>query len=182
MACFSITKKFGLPLCLALTGCSSLLYHPTHHQYFDPLKLGLKPDVVTFASEDGVRLSGWYFQNRDHKLPKALVVFFHGNAENMTSHYTTLVFLLAHEIDFFIFDYRGYGLSEGHPTPRGTVDDGIAALRWARFHITDVLRKEVPIVVFGQSLGGAIALKSVIEAKDRIPIGEVIVDSTFSSY
>jgi uncharacterized protein len=167
-----------LSLCmgLALSGCSGLLYHPTRGMHFDPAQFGLQPEEVSFPSGDGTALHGWYFKNRGGTPPLATVVFFHGNAQNISSHYLNLVWLLDYPFDFFIFDYRGYGESEGSPSPQGTVLDGVAALEWAH------ARGAGPLVVFGQSLGGAVALSAVAETAGRLPIRLIAVDSTFASY
>lgn len=165
----------GLCAAAALSGCSSLLYYPSPNLFYDPSRLNLKPEEVHFLSKDGTKLFGWYFPSRSKKPSKATVVFFHGNAENISSHYLNAIWMIDYPYDLFVFDYRGYGRSEGSPDPEGTVNDGIAALEWAT-------KKGKPLVVFGQSLGGAIALSSAIETKDRLPIKFVAVDSTFASY
>jgi fermentation-respiration switch protein FrsA (DUF1100 family) len=169
-------KKAVLGLCLlSLSGCSRFLYYPTHELYYDPARFGLEPEEVRFASPEGPRLYGWYFQGE--QPAKATVVQFHGNGENLSSHYASLAWIVKHPYNLFIFDYQGYGRSEGSPSPENTVKDGIAALEWA--HRKD---PKLPLVVVGQSLGGAVALKAVIDGKDHLPIRFVAVDSTFPSY
>ena len=81
------------------------------------------------------------------------------------------------DYDFMIFDYEGYGLSQGDPSPEHTLEDGKAAVRF-------VMRKDpgTPIVIFGQSLGGAVGLRTAIEMKNDAPIKLVVADSTFLSY
>jgi fermentation-respiration switch protein FrsA (DUF1100 family) len=76
-----------------------------------------------------------------------------------------------------MFDYRGFGRSEGKPTLDGVVDDAIAALSYLR------TRPEVDaarLVVFGQSLGGATALRML--ARDSIGVRLAVIDSAFASY
>lgn len=174
-------RFFGAIICMALgmqlTACSGLLYYPSGQLYFPPERFGLKPEEVHFASKAGPKLFGWYFQNKAGKPPKALVVFYHGNAENMSSHYANIFWILEHGYDLFVFDYQGYGRSEGSPSPLGTKLDGEAALEWAAARAPGV-----PLVIFGQSLGGAVALRNAVDMKDRVPLRFVAVDSTFSSY
>lgn len=155
-----------------------MLYYPSKQLYFDPEKNNYKAEDIFFEASDSTKLHGWYFNHRGKGAPKAVVVVFHGNAQNLTSHVRYDLWLLDHGFDLFIFDYRGYGLSEGAPSPEGTMQDGMAALRWLHEN-----NEKLPIVVYGQSLGGAIALRSVIELKEEIPsIKLVIAESTFLSY
>lgn len=160
------------------SGCSSMLYYPTQQRYFEPERLGLKVEDLWIPSADGERLHGWYFRAETEKNPKALVVFFHGNAENLTSHFASLAWLPSHGFDYFIFDYRGYGQSSGKATPENTVMDGMQVMRAMRSRVP----KGVPLVVFGQSLGGAVALRALIELKHEISVALVVVDSSFGSY
>lgn len=165
-----------IPLLLLLSGCSSLLYYPDRMLHHEPAKLGLKPEEVFFTSKAGPKLFAWYFRNRVSPKPKGVVVQFHGNGENLSSHYLSLAWVLDHGYDLLAFDYQGYGRSEGSPSPEGTVKDGEAALELARS------RSSAPLLVYGQSLGGAIALRTVIESKGRIPVKAVVVEGSFASY
>jgi fermentation-respiration switch protein FrsA (DUF1100 family) len=178
-------QSFLMAVALSLlSGCSSLLYHPTDIFYANPSHYNVTPKEVVIESSGGTKLAAWYFSShQDHPEtpPKAVLVFFHGNGENMTSHYQSLVWILKHGYDFLIFDYRGYGVSEGKPSPEMTVEDGKAAIRWTSQYWKNQ-HKDVPLVVFGQSLGGAIGLRSAIEVKSEIPIKLIVADSTFVSY
>jgi fermentation-respiration switch protein FrsA (DUF1100 family) len=175
----------------SLTGCSSMMYQPSGYLFYAPSQLKLHPDEINFNSSDGTKLVGWYFsadEKRPKLPPKGLIVFFHGNAQNMSSHYLNLVWILKHGYDFFIFDYRGYGKSAGDPTPEGTLEDGKAAVRWAAQKWgskglgKNTAGKDVPLIILGQSLGGAIALRTAMDLKKEIPIRLVVADSTFKSY
>lgn len=183
----SILHLLFISICLS--ACSSFFYYPNQDQYIDPAKLPLKPEDIFFETKDGGKLHGWYF--RHYQNPKkigkkaiAKILFFHGNAQNISTHFSQLYFLLHYNIDYFIFDYRGYGLSPGEPSPRATTDDGIAAINW----ILDQ-DPETPLIVFGQSLGGAIAAKSLIEFKKGDSASKlekslrlIVIDSSFSDY
>ena len=140
-------------------------------------KMPIQPEDVYFNSADGTRLHGWYFAPLDKKEPKAVIVQFHGNAENITTHFFSLYEAPSRGIAYLVFDYRGYGESMGQPTPKGVVEDGIAAIRW--MHARHPLK---PLIVVGQSLGGAIAFRSVSQIKNEIPIALMLVDSTFPDY
>jgi fermentation-respiration switch protein FrsA (DUF1100 family) len=155
------------------TGCSNLFYQPSRGLYVEPKTVGQTPEDVWFKSEDGTKLYGWYFSSG--KQPKALVLYFHGNAENLSSHYVSLLWILKHNVDFFIFSYQGYGRSEGSPNQEATINDGKAAIRLAKARAEAL---KIPLVVLGQSLGSAISLRSMIELKPAA----ILIDSGFSSY
>jgi fermentation-respiration switch protein FrsA (DUF1100 family) len=165
---------------LFLSACSSLLYYPTHSLHFPPARFGLEPEEVRFRAADGTPLFGWLFRHTEgapKEQPKGAILFYHGNGENLSSHYVSLIWALKKGYDFFIFDYRGYGRSEGFPSPAGTVADGEAALRWLRARYA-----KTPLVIYGQSLGGAVALRNAIDLKDELHVRAVVIDSSFASY
>lgn len=167
----------GLCLILSLSACERLFYHPTQETYAHAEKLRPQPEDVFLTVAKSDKIHGWYFRNRAGVKPRAKLLFYHGNAQNVTAHFRSLYWLLDHPYDFFIFDYAGYGRSTGSPSPAATVRDGQAALAW--LHARD---PAVPIVLFGQSLGGAVALKNAVDLNEKFPVKLVITDSTFSSY
>jgi fermentation-respiration switch protein FrsA (DUF1100 family) len=174
-------RKFSLVVFLWLaalsSGCSSLLYYPAKEPFTDPTRFQHKPENIYFKTEDGLTLHGWYFKS-DKRPAKATLLLFHGNGQNLTTHFYSAYWALERGFDYMIFDYRGYGESEGKPLPQGTVKDGKAALQWISSH-KDPASK---LVIFGQSLGGAVALRVACEAAKPAPFDEVVVDSTFVSY
>ncbi len=167
---------------LSLAGCSSLLYYPTRYKYVDVELLKHKPEELVFHEDvdKNEKLVGWYFKSarkNPNEKPKGLIVLFHGNAQNISAHFTSLFWILDDGYDFFIFDYPGYGASYGEPNPKNTKESGEIAIEYARKKWP-----EVPLVVFGQSLGGAISLRSVMDLRDRSRICAHVVESTFHSY
>src|ERR1700722_19241991 len=114
----------------------------------------LEPQVedVWFQSADGTRLNGWYAEARE---PRAVVLFAHGNAGNITDLRSQLhVFRDQLHTSILIFDYRGYGKSSGKPTEAGVVEDARAARHWLA---TRAATAERDIVLGGHSLGGGVA-------------------------
>jgi alpha-beta hydrolase superfamily lysophospholipase len=170
-----IFQLWPIVLSIFISGCSGLLYHPTHIVHYEPKQLKLELDVE-IEVEPNVKVHGWYLKSQTKK-PKGVIVFFHGNAENITSHYVSLSWILKEGYDYFIWDYRGYGKSQGKPSPQNTVHDGIIVIK----HIYNQNPK-LPLFVFAQSLGGAIAMRSVIDLNGEVPIRGLAVDSTFQSY
>jgi fermentation-respiration switch protein FrsA (DUF1100 family) len=138
----------------------------------DP-RLGLRPERVTMATSDGVRLVGWQM-GADSSAPWVLI--FHGNAGNIgdggrPEHYARLRAL---GLNVLTFDYRGYGESEGAPTEAGVYRDAQAALAFLRDSL------HVPperTILFGHSLGSAVA----VDLASRVSAAGLILDGSFTS-
>ncbi len=172
-------KKNTWPIVLLMlicSGCSNLLYHPTHVVHYEPSQLKLSPEDIEIEVDNDIRVHGWYLKT-DFKKPKGVIVFFHGNAQNITSHYVSLSWVLKEGYDYFIWDYRSYGKSHGNPTPQNTVEDGKKIIQFIYER-----NPNLPLFVFAQSLGGAVAMRAVVDLQGSIPIRALIVDSTFQSY
>lgn len=167
----------ALLLPLALGGCAPMFFHPARELAAPPELAGGSLEEVFFPSGDGVRLHGWIL--RPPGPTKGTVLFFHGNAENLGTHVNAVLWLVKEGYLVFAFDYRGYGKSDGTPDVPGVNRDGVAALDLA-FHIRGA--DGGGIVVFGQSLGGAIAAYAVANSPRRGEIRALIVDSAFAGY
>ena len=122
-----------------------------------------------------------YMSNSRSVIPasgtaKGVVVHCHGNAANVTGHVVLVSWLPAAGYHVLMFDYRGYGKSEGRVTRAGTILDAHAALDYAR---TRPEAAGLPVFLYGQSLGGAVA---IVVAADRPEVAAVVAESTFSSH
>lgn len=169
-------KAFLASVGFICVGCSSLFYYPTHEKYYDPEKyFGLRPQDIYLTLKDGPKLHGWFFKSQTGKSQGTLIQF-HGNAENLSSHYTMLVWAPRQGYDLLIFDYPGYGESQGSPSPTSTVKSGVEFLHWANQNASK------PLIIYGHSLGGIVALRSYEKVKDQIPFKAVIIDASFDSY
>ena len=165
---------FVLLMCVS---CTSVFYQPDRFMYYPPELNGFKQQNVYFSAPDGPRLHGWFFRN---SKPKGTIVLFHGNGENLSSHYASLVWATRFGYQLFIFDYRGYGESLGTPDPEGVYQDGMAALDKAfELHRASGASK---FIVYGQSLGGAVAMRCFADFKSKKETSLVVMDSTFMSY
>lgn len=140
---------------------------------WNPADYGLDPtmvDELEFESDDGTLLHGWYCRAAD---PIASVLYFHGNSANLTMVAPKIPHLNLAGLNVLVFDYRGFGRSSGRPTLTGVLEDGLAA---ARLH--DALRPpRLPSILFGYSLGGAIAA----ETATRHRFDGLILQSTFTN-
>lgn len=171
-------KLFIYTLFLTFWGCSSVFYFPTSYFYADPKKHDINYKDIDFISTDGTKLHGWLLSSDKTKKKKGLILHFHGNAQNLTSHWMNLGWLTKSGYDIFIFDYRGYGLSKGQANQQGLNKDSIAALNWAYEK-----QKSYPkFIVYGQSLGGAVSMRALKDFEHRDEIDLFVLDSTFISY
>ncbi len=173
---------WGLIASTLLGGCMDwTFYHPDHVLYGTPASEGLHYEDVAFQAKDGTRLSGWFIPAAGVSNPhnaKGTVIYFHGNAQDMSFHWRFVSWLPRRGFNVFIFDYRGYGKSEGAPDPGGLFDDSNSALDYVR------ARPDVDpnrLLVFGQSLGGTNAI-AAIGAGNRSGVRAVAIEATFYSY
>ncbi len=153
---------------------SSLIYFPNmpgRALTATPQQIGLHYEDVEFTADDGVGLHGWFIPAAE---ARASLLFFHGNAGNISHRLESIAIFNALGLDVFIFDYRGYGQSQGKISETGTYRDAEAAWRY----LTET-RGVAPgdIIVFGRSLGSSIAAWLASRQK---PAG-LIVESGFSS-
>jgi len=148
-----------------------LLYQPTAEIAITPLEAGLRYEEIDFRAADGVWLNGWYIPSRGKD--SMAVLFFHGNAGNISYRLESARIFHRIGMDVFLFDYRGYGKSRGKPSEEGLYWDGRAALDVLHRKGYDLSR----IVFFGRSLGGAVAAKL---ATEQTPAA-LILESTFTS-
>jgi fermentation-respiration switch protein FrsA (DUF1100 family) len=111
---------------------------------------------------------------------RGLVVHFHGNAENLTSHFRSVAWMGVRGWDLLLVDYSGYGASEGDASQRQSIEDARTALDWA----SDSVIPNHPgrIVLYGQSLGGAILLRAYPASKAKGRVDLVMTEGSFDSY
>ncbi len=148
-----------------------LLFFPVRQINQTPAEVGLTYEWRRFLTYDGYQLTGWWIP---HPHPIATMQFFHGNAGNIGDRIQFLTYLYEAGFSVFVFDYRGYGESEGKPSEEGILMDGDAAYEELT---TRIGVDPGEIVFFGRSLGGVIAAHT---ARGR-PIRGLILEGTFSS-
>lgn len=151
---------------------NSLIFFPSKYPRGDWEPAGIDFEDVYFQSTDGTKLHGWYLP---HENPDHVILFCHGNAGNITNRAFPIVQLHNKlNASVFVFDYRGYGKSEGKPNERGVLADARAARDWLaqRENV-----KPEEIALLGRSLGGAVAVD--LATKDGAKA--LILQSTFTS-
>ena len=148
-----------------------LAFFPEREITNTPDDLGMPFEEVYFPAKDGTQLHGWFVPGRGDDT----IVWFHGNAGNISNRvYNIMLMNVQVGANLFIFDYRGYGLSEGKPSEKGMYSDGEGVLAYLRSR-DDIDHER--LVLFGRSLGGCI----VAELAMRHQFKAVIIESSFTS-
>lgn len=152
-------------------GQSSLLYLPSRTPGATPAQVGLEYEELRITTGDGVRLHGWYLPAT---RARGTLLFFHGNAGNISHRLDSLRIFHELGLNVLLFDYRGYGESEGRPDEVGTYRDAEAA--WD-YLVTQ--RGESPrrIVLFGRSLGASLAAWLAAQREPAV----LVLESAFVS-
>jgi len=158
-------------------GCTQTFFQPQRALIATPERAGLRYETVTLRAADGVELFTWFLPARG--TPQATVLFLHGNAENISTHFMNVAWMPAEGFNVLALEYRGYGSSGGTPSLAGVQLDIDAALE-TLVERPDIDRRR--IVVFGQSLGGALAIHYAAKGKQRGALRAVIADSAFADY
>ena len=150
---------------------SRMIYYPQRTIVSVPSDIGLPYIEVTLETSDRVKLSAWFIPAEN---PTGVLLFCHGNAGNISNRMESLRVFNTLGLSTFIFDYRGYGKSEGRPSETGTYKDAEAA--W-QYLIEKQNFDPSEIIIFGRSLGGAIAVW-LAQGKS---VKALIVESSFTS-
>jgi fermentation-respiration switch protein FrsA (DUF1100 family) len=168
--------RFVVVLCLLggllLLFETRFIYFPRRGYDATPSGLGLAHEDVWLTAEDGVRIHGWYLP-----VPRArwVTLVSHGNAGNISHRLDRALLLLARlRSSVFLYDYRGYGASEGSPDEAGTYRDARAAYGYL------VEQKQVKadeLVFFGESLGSAVSLELALAR----PAAALVLEAPFTS-
>ncbi len=150
---------------------NSLIFIPMNYAEDDWTPPGILLEDAHFTAADGTKLHGWYVP---HDSPRAVILFCHGNAGNIT-HRAEILRALHGRVGASVlaFDYRGYGKSEGKPDERGVLADARAARTWLAQKAGVA---EHQIVLMGESLGGAVAVDLAADGARAL-----ILENTFSS-
>lgn len=162
-------------LCLVLfLTQAKLIYNPdipSRQLTASPSDIGLSYEAVSLTTSDDVQIHGWFVSTPG---ARGTLLFFHGNAGNISHHLDSLKIFYDLGLSCLIIDYRGYGRSGGAVSEQGTYLDAEAAWNYL------VETRRIPahqVVVFGRSLGAAIAAYTA----SRYRPGALILESAFTS-
>jgi uncharacterized protein len=171
------TLLFLIALCLFFSACTNLFFKPGKQHFDSPEVRQHSPRDVYFKSSDGLTLHGWYFKAKEER---GTIFVCHGDVENISTHVKLDLWLIDAGYNLFIFDYRGYGRSEGAPDVAGINLDAEAAFETLLFTLPRENRDR--IIVFGKSLGGSVAVYTVVHSPYRDRVKALVLDSPFSSF
>lgn len=167
-----LTVAYLVVLLLTVLFENSLIFFPSVYPKGNWQPAGLKFEDAWFEADDGTELHGWYVP---HDNPRAVVLFAHGNAGNLSDRADVVSELVRGlGASVMIFDYRGYGRSKGKPNEEGVLEDARAARRWLAKRAGV---NETDIVLYGESLGGGVMVQLAATDGARA----LVLENTFSS-
>jgi|GEM_PF-271111 len=148
------------------------LYDPTRGLGACPEDAGIEFEEVPFIADDMARLYGWWVPKED---AIGTIICLHGKSGNLSQRMPWVEDLHRLPVNLFLFDYRGFGVSRGRPTERGLYRDARAAFEVVRGYYDNA--DHPPVVVFGRSLGGAVATQMAIDKE----VAGLVIENTFTN-
>ncbi len=158
---------------LLATACNNIFYQPDQIIRIDPSYVDAPFSVESVRTADGEDLAIWRLHGTSPRL--GTILHFHGNAQNMSTHFLFVAWLTTYGFDVVTFDYRGYGQSTGRPSRSGVHADSVAVLAKISAEEKDNL------FIYAQSLGGAIAPCVIAQVRPE-NLRALALESTFDSY
>lgn len=149
---------------------NSFIFFPSQAVDITPGYYSMQYEDHFFQTEDGVNLHGWWIEHPD---ASGTVILSHGNAGNISHRISLVQMMKGLNVNFFLYDYRGYGKSEGKPDEAGLYLDGLAAYHFVR-ESKGINPGE--IILFGRSIGGAVAAENAVKSE----IGGLVIEAAFS--
>lgn len=157
-----------------LTACTSTFFQPLKTHLASPDQYNIKYEDIYFEGRSEIKLHGWWFPAALES--KAHVLFLHGNAENISTHSGLVYWLTQHQYDVFIFDYRGYGKSQG----KAQIDGVMSDIQSSREYIESRRDKNKKVFMIGHSLGASMGIYNLAQQPKNVD-GLILV-SPFSDY
>lgn len=162
---------------LLLNACSSLVFYPSKNWQTTPKQHGYDYQNFYYAANDGTALNAWFMPATTGDK-KGLIIYFHGNSQNIGSHVAQVYWLTDQGYDVFLMDYRGFGKSKGEADLEKSLDDIATTLRYAYKHYP-----EKHTFVLAQSLGASMAGFVLGSNKNlRKPLAGIVLDAGFTNY
>ena len=171
-----------MALSVLLSGCTRLFFFPMQQHVTVPSELGYDYQDVFLRSADDTRLHAWVIQPKGP--PMGTILFLHGNAENVSTHFRATLWLIDRGYRVVALDYRGYGLSEGKPDVPEVYTDIAAAAQWVNKRFRNgPLSNNHPVYLLGQSLGASLAIKyAELDNNFNDHFDALIVEAAFTRF
>lgn len=172
-----LVRSIFFTFLLLNTGCTSLFFHPYQERYLTPDQIGLTYQEVSLKNDQGENLYGWRLTSK--VAPQALVLFFHGNAGNISTHLGTIAHLPKEGFEVVTMDYSGYGNSGGITS----IDQVHSDVEEMLMHFSNEAKeRELPFLVLGESLGATLTLTVTSTIDHRYRPVCISAIAPFSSY
>jgi len=165
-----------LVLVLSTSACTQLLFQPLKPLIYTPDAVHLKYSDIQAVDAQGLRLHGWELHGKGQHVGS--LIFFHGNGDNISTQFANVYWLADHGYDVYLFDYRGYGKSEGIPDLDGIVRDYDVMLK----SVLQKIPKDEKLIVMGHSFGASLSIYGVAHSQYRDRIAALISVSAFADY
>lgn len=159
-----------------LSACSNMLFYPMKRHVVDPMEGGIEYEDIYLQTAENMKLHGWYLPQSGEL--KGTLVFFHGNAENISTHTGAVFWLPKHGYQVVVVDYRGYGKSDGKATLDGSIIDIRKSIAFAH----EKFAGDKPFIVMGQSIGASMSVFAVATSEIRNEINGLVLVAPFSDY
>ena len=149
---------------------------PTFYKNNENLERNYTIKSFYFKTKEGRKLNAWLLQSTKEK-PKASVFALHGNAGNLNTQFQSFADLTKNGFQIFIFDYSGFGYSEGNATRKNALEDAFSAFQF--FENLDEI-KNTPRIIYGQSFGGNLAIPVATRNQQKIEV--LVIEGTFMNF
>ena len=148
----------------------NLLYHPSENNYTSD-KINFAYEEIYIPTSEGKKLKAWF--HKKNLKQKKTMIFFHGNAGNLSNRIYKLNLIKNFDINFLIVAYRGFSGNEGNPTEAGLYQDARDALKWLNKQGVE----DKQIIIYGESLGTGVSA----EVAQNKNFAGIILESPFTS-
>ena len=166
----------GIMLLGMLSACTHVLFQPQRVQFATPDRFGVMYEEVVLETLDRIKLHGWKLLANGEV--HGTVLFFHGNAENISTHFANVYWLTDYGFNVYLFDYQGYGKSEGIAQLDAVISDTEIMIEYG----VQQLAKDERLIVMGHSLGGSLAIYAVAHSEYKDRIKTLITVEAFADY
>lgn len=161
---------------LLSASCTHLLFQPIRPHLYFPDDFGVDYDDIVALTDDGVHLHGWVMRAAGERTGS--LIFFHGNGENLSTHFLNVHWLTELGYEVTLFDYRGYGASEGEPQLDAIVADYDVMLG----AVLSALPHNEKLIVMGHSFGASLSIYGIAHSRYKQRIAALITVAAFADY